>query len=78
MADQIPAHIMVPSEGEIVLCWGLDSHGQPFSAVPGARINGAWRLADQVIILGIVISWQYPKGRDRPGLNQDPGSTQMS
>ncbi len=77
MADQIPAHIMVPSEGEIVLCWGLDANGKLFSAVPGARVNGAWTIADRAVTLGIVISWQYPEQNERQSLNRPPGTTQL-
>ncbi|MBL8814234.1 MAG: hypothetical protein JNM43_28960 [Planctomycetaceae bacterium] len=59
----IPAYIMVPSEGELVLCWGFDAIAVPFYGTPGRRTGGVWVLDDPKTRLGTVISWQYPDGK---------------
>ena len=73
MGSQIPAYIMVPSDGEPVLCWGVDASGQPFSELLGGRIEGQWILVDKSVALGIVMAWQYPDWKTGNAL-QNPGS----
>lgn len=58
MENQIPAYIMLPSNGEKVLCWGFDAEKKPFTRVVGQKVNGQWQRPDPNIILGTVVSWR--------------------
>lgn len=44
----VPANIMIPEEGTVVLCYGIDIQNQRFTAVVGRRSGGDWILENNL------------------------------